>query len=237
MLSLFDNKYYKTAQNPQKLVIFIHGYNGSPESIDYAVQALSVHLPQAVVVVPRAPFACEKNGDNLQWLSFYKVDPEAQFRNQATSTQDIFEIFNQLGDDFAKTAAQMNDFIDEQQKRFGISDTQTYVMGFSQGAMIALYTALTRQQKLGGCVMVAGIVAGKDRLAQEMVSRPRLLLLHGKEDQTVQYKTVPETLLWLKSQQIGFEFAEFESLAHRMNELEMAKAAEFIGGDKAALTL
>ena len=38
MLSLFDNKYYKSIGKPQKLVVFIHGYNGSPEAIDYAVE-------------------------------------------------------------------------------------------------------------------------------------------------------------------------------------------------------
>ena len=64
MLSLFDNKYYKVG-NAKKLIIFVHGYNGSPEAIDYAVQAFREKLNDAVVVVPRAPYVCEKNGDNL----------------------------------------------------------------------------------------------------------------------------------------------------------------------------
>ena len=81
MLSLFDNKYYKSIGKPQKLVVFIHGYNGSPEAIDYAVQGLRRKLRNAVIVVPRAPFVCEKNEDNLQWLSFYKEDPQVRFRN------------------------------------------------------------------------------------------------------------------------------------------------------------
>lgn len=234
-MSLFNNKCYKCGkcgENPEKLVVFVHGYNGSPEAIHYAIQWLNEKLDDAVIVVPRAPYPCEKDGENLQWLSFFKSDPEIKFRNPATPTEEIFEIFNRLGDDFSKTAAQMNAFIDEQQRLWHVSDENTYLMGFSQGAMISIYTALSRRQKLGGCVSVAGIIAGKDKLATEIVSRPPFLLLHGKDDTTVQYKTVPDTLHWLKKHQIDFEFFDFDNLAHRMSEAEMQMAADFINGKK-----
>ena len=52
----------------------------------------------------------------------------------------------------------MNSFIDEQQKLWNISDENTYIMGFSQGAMISIYTSLTRKTKLAGCIAVAGIM-------------------------------------------------------------------------------
>ena len=110
MLSLFNNKCY-TIGNPEKLVVFVHGYNGSPEDIHYAVQWLQAKLQNTVLVVPRAPFACEKNNQNLQWLSFYKEDPLVRFRNPAASVEEIFDIFNRLGDDFANIAKQMNQFI------------------------------------------------------------------------------------------------------------------------------
>ncbi len=228
MVSLFDNKYYKAAEKPEKLVIFIHGYNGTPEAIDYAVQMLRAKLDNAVIVVPRAPFKCEKDGDNLQWLSFYKVDPEVRFRNPAASVAEIFDIFNRLGEDFAAVAKQMNEFIDEQQKLWQIDDAHTYIMGFSQGAMISIFTALTRRHRLAGCVAVAGIVAGRDLLEKSIASRPSFLLLHGRDDATVQYKTLPTTLKWFEQQKLDFKVLEFDNLAHRMNEAEMQAAADFI---------
>lgn len=227
MLSLFDNKCYKTGK-PEKLVIFVHGYNGTPEAIDYAVQMLKAKLNNAVIVVPRAPFPCEKNAENLQWLSFYAEDPLVRFRNPEASVEEIFDIFNRLGSSFANVAAQMNAFIDEQQALWKIDDANTYIIGFSQGAMISIYTALTRKKELGGCIAVAGIIAGKDRLAKEIVSRPKLLVLHGRDDATVQYKTLPFTLKWFEQNKVLFDVFEFDGLAHRMNEAEMQKAAEFI---------
>lgn len=227
MLSLFDNKCYKTGL-PQKLVLFIHGYNGSPEAIDYAVQSLRQRLHDAVIVVPRAPYVCEKDADNLQWLSFFKSDPNMRFRQEDTSTKEIFDIFSRLADDFRETAEKMNVFINEQQKYWQVDDAHTYLMGFSQGAMISIYTALIRKRTLAGCVSVAGIVPGKGMLENEIVSRPPFLLLHGKADTTVQYKTLPETLAWFDEQGLKRQKFEFEGLPHRMNDEEMQRAADFI---------
>ena len=228
MLSLFDNKCYKTSENPQKLVVFVHGYNGSPEAIDYAVQGLRKKLSNAVVVVPRAPFVCEKDEDNLQWLSFYKEDPNVRFRNPEATVEEIYDIFDRLGSDFAKVAKDINKFIDEQQNIWKIDSKNTYLVGFSQGAMISIYAALTRGKLLGGCVSIAGIVPGYKNLKKEIVSRPPFLLLHGREDTTVQYKTLPTTLEWFEEQKIDFKLYEFDGLAHKMNDDEMIKVAEFV---------
>ena len=228
VLSHFDNKYYKIGVNPQKLIIFIHGYNGSPEAIDYAIQSLREKLHNAVLVVPRAPFECEKDVNNLQWLSFYQVDPKAEFRNPDSSVEKIFGIFDALAPSFEQTAAQMNDFVDEMQQLFGIEDKNTYIAGFSQGAMIALYTALSRRQNLGGCVMLSGIVAGRPLLEKNIVSTPKLLILHGEDDATVQYKTLPTTLKWLDNQNISYKCLTYKGLAHRMNDEEMQQLTEFV---------
>lgn len=216
--------------NPRKLVVFIHGYNGTPEAIDYAVQSLVGRLEDTVVVVPEAPEVCEKNADNKQWLSFYQVDPNSDFRNVKTATQGIFEIFNKLASSFSKVAGDLNNFIDEVQKQFQIVDKNIYLVGFSQGAMLSLYTALIRKETIGGCVMNAGIVAGMDQLAQEIVSRPDILMLHGEEDETVQYKTLPTSINWMLEQGLNVRCYTYPNLAHRMNEEEMQKAADFING-------
>lgn len=230
-MSHFDNKYYKTGEKTKKLVIFVHGYNGKPEAIDYAVQWLRADLKDAVLVVPRAPEVCEKNGDNLQWLSFYQVDPKALFRDVKTSVADIFGIFDALAPSFSEVAAEMNAFIDEMQQKFGVDDAHTYLMGFSQGAMITLYTALSRKQTLGAAIMVAGIAAGRPQLEKEINSRPPLLVLHGQDDTTVQFKTLPYTLAWLEEHGLKYECHTYPQLAHQMNEAEMKKIAVFINKD------
>lgn len=227
MLSNFNNKCYKKG-NPKKMIVFIHGYNGSPESINYAVQSLYEKIEDAVIVVPRAPFPCEKDEKNLQWLSFYAEDPNVRFRASGASVEEIFGIFNRLWKSFADVAKQMNEFVDEQQKLWKINDGNTYIIGFSQGAMITIATSLLRKNKIGGAVSIAGIVPGFLQLPNEINSKPKFLLLHGKDDVTVQYKTLPTTINWFKEQNIEFKNIEFDKLAHRMNDDEMKEIADFI---------
>lgn len=231
-MSHFDNKYYKTGKNCTKLLIFMHGYNGSPEAIDYAVQELCAQVKDAVIVVPRAPHSCEKDAHNLQWLSFYKVDPQIRFRAPDASVEEIFSIFDALAADFAQVAGEINNFVDNMQQKFNIDDSHTYIAGFSQGAMLALYSSLTRPKTIGGCIMFAGIAAGRPLLEKSIVSRPPLLLLHGCDDTTVQFKTVPATLQWLDNNNLKYQCFTYNNLMHRMNIDEIKQAADFIASKK-----
>jgi len=156
------------------------------------------------------------------------IDPKAEFRNPDSSVEKIFDIFDALAPSFAETAVQMNDFIDQMQKQFDIDDHNTYIAGFSQGAMIALYTALTRKNTLGGCIMLSGIVAGRPLLENNVISKPGVLIMHGEDDATVQYKTLPTTLKWLDSQKIKYSCFTYKGLAHRMNDDEMQQLADFV---------
>lgn len=226
-MSLFNSNCFKVG-TPNKLIVFIHGYNGNPEDIEYAEKWLENYVENAVIVLPRAPFACEKNKEKLQWLSFYKVDPDVRFRNPEASVEEIFDIFDRVGADFENVAEQLNQFIDEKQKEFGIGDENTFIMGFSQGAMLSIYTALTRKHCVAGCIPIAGIITDISRLADKIVSRPKFLIMHGRDDATVQYKTLPTTINWFSNNKLDFVKYEFDNLAHRMSENEMKTAGEFI---------
>ena len=227
-MSNYKKNCYTTNGKPQKLLLFIHGYNGSPEAIDYAIQALLPKLKDTMVCVPYAPQVCEKNPENLQWFSLYQFDPESKFRDSQTPTPQIFDIFQNYGESALKAAAEINDFVDMVQKQYHIDDAHTYICGFSQGAMLSLYTSLTRKQKIGGCIAIAGIVPGMNDFSKHIVSKPPLLLLHGEDDGTVQYKTLPTTINFLLENGLDLRVHTHIHLAHQMNEAEMQQVADFV---------
>ena len=65
-------------------------------------------------------------------------------------------------------------------------------------------------------------------LPRFIISKPNFLILHGKDDATVQHKTFSQTIDWFKKHEIDFEKAEFEGLDHKMNDEEMQLAADFV---------
>lgn len=225
---MFEYKQYISGDKPQNLLIFLHGYNGSIADHQYAIEWLQKYLQSAVLIVPEAPEICDKNPDKKQWFGMLKYDPENTRANPETPIEKIFEIYNAAAAEVSANAERLNKFISAMQKQFGFSDSQTYLAGFSQGAMLTIYTALTREAPLAGGFVLSGLVAGEKLLAQSIKSRPPLYLFHGKDDLKVQYKTLELTQKWLQNHQVAIQTQTYADLAHRMNEAEMQKVAQII---------
>jgi phospholipase/carboxylesterase len=215
-------------ENPQKLVVFLHGYNGNINDHAYAINWIKQYLENAVFCVPLAPETCDKNPKKKQWFGMLKYDAENARAKPETPTEKIFAIYNAAATEISANAGRLNNFISAMQKQFGFGDSQTYLAGFSQGAMLTIYTALTRDAPLAGGFVLSGLVAGEKLLAQSIKSRPPLYLFHGKDDLKVQYKTLAATQKWLQSRQITVQTQTYAGLAHRMNEAEMQKVAQII---------
>ena len=156
------------------------------------------------------------------------VDPERKRRKPETPTDEIVAIYNKTGQRVSKAAKEINRFITALQKQYSISNKNSYIMGFSQGAMLAIFTGLTRRYKLGGVFPFAGIVCGKDELEKEISSRPDVYLFHGTDDLFVQYKTLAFTKEWLETHGVSWEAVEYHGIEHRLIEDEMEDAAEII---------
>ena len=66
---------------------------------------------------------------------------------------------------------------------YGLDESKTVLVGFSQGTMMALHVGLRRAKQLAGIVGFSGMLAAPDALGAEIKSRPPVLLLHGDSDE------------------------------------------------------
>lgn len=221
-------KNFGTTKNVSKLVIFLHGYNSNIGDVEPYAEMLAQKLADTLIVVPEADTPCERNPQKKQWYALTDVDPERRRRKPETSTDEIVAIYNRTGQRISNAAKEINRFITTLQKQYKIANKNTYIMGFSQGAMLAIFAGLTRRYKLGGIFPFAGIVCGKDVLEKELSSRPDVYLFHGTSDLSVQYKTLDFTKEWLESHGICWEAVEYDGIEHRLIEDEMEDAAEII---------
>ena len=221
---------YESYQNglPLKLVIFLHGYNGTIADHQYAIDLLREKLKDAIIIVPQAPQISDKNPQKNQWFGMLKYDSDGKRTKPETSIADIFAIYNSAADDVQNCAAFINDFIDEMQKKFSCNNNQTYLIGFSQGAMLTVYTALSRLKPLAGAFSLSGLVAGADLLAENIKSQPPLDLFHGQDDMKVQYKTLAESVNWLEKHDIHPVVKSYPDLAHKICEAEIEEIAQVI---------
>ena len=227
-MSIYKYKAFKSGDKVNKLIVFLHGYNSCIEDVEPFAESLAKDIDGALVVVPEADMQSERNHAKKQWYALVDVDPDRKRRKPETSTAEIVEIYNKTGMRISQVAKKMNSFITSLQHELKVKNKDTFVMGFSQGAMLSMYVGLTRKYELGGVFPFAGIICGKDMLEKELSSRPEIYLFHGTSDLSVQYKTLDFTKDWLEKHNIDWEAIEYDGIEHRLIDEEMKDAASII---------
>src|SRR3977135_3431665 len=117
---------------PRRLVILLHGLGADGNDLIGLQQYWGRLAPEAEFGSPNAPFPCEMAPYGYQWFS-------VQDRSPATVLAGV------------RAAAPMLDgFIDEELQKRGFDESDTALVGFSQGTMMALYVGLGRAPQRPG---------------------------------------------------------------------------------------
>jgi phospholipase/carboxylesterase len=157
---------------PRQLVVICHGLGASGADLIPLAPALSQALPHALFVAPNAPEACDL------------VSPEEGIRaRQWFSLRDWRPAAMEAGARAARPV--LDHFIDDMLATHGIAPENYALAGFSQGAMMALFTGLRRTTPPRAILAYAGILLGPDTLAEEIANRAPVLLVHGANDDVV----------------------------------------------------
>lgn len=226
-MSVYKYKAFKSGNRVSRLIIFLHGYNSCIEDVEPFAEMLLQHLDNTLVVMPEADTQSERNPLKNSGMPLLTLTLTANGANRRRQRTKLWRFI--IAPAPASVKRQKDEcFYQQSAKELKIKNKDTYVMGFSQGAMLAMYVGLTRKYELGGVFPFAGIVCGKDMLEKELASRPGVYLFHGTSDLSVQYKTLDFTKEWLDRHDIDWEAIEYDGIEHRLIEDEMKDAAEII---------
>jgi len=104
-----------------------------------------------------------------------------------------------------------------------------FVMGFSQGAMVALSYALTSGDETLGAISVSGI---GDFMVGEIKSRAPVLSLHGTADDVVPFAAQEELRRVLEKAGVPARFIKIQGASHNdvLGESSVGQIARFISG-------
>ena len=100
--------------------------------------------------------------------------------------------------------------------------------GFSQGAMLALYTALRYPEKIAGCVSFNGILATPEYFTKHKHQTPPCLLIHGDADNLVRYGVMTYSRNHLEQLGCHVETYTVTNGQHRITEDGLLRAKDFI---------
>ncbi|SFQ25429.1 phospholipase/carboxylesterase [Roseivivax halotolerans] len=168
----------------RSVVVFLHGYGANGADLLGLADPLAEHLPDTLFLAPDAPEACAGAPFGFQWFPIPWIDGSSQEDSEAG---------------MRAAAADLDAFLDSLMVDEDVMPEQVALFGFSQGTMMALQVAPRREDAVAGIVGFSGRLLEPDLLADEAVSRPPVLLVHGDQDDVVPPQSMPEAAEALQS--------------------------------------
>lgn len=161
----------------RSVVVFVHGYGANGADLLGLADPLGEHLPDTLFVAPDAPEMIPGMPNGYQWFPIPWID--------GSSEEEAERGLLQAADDF-------NAFLDALMVDEDVLPEQVVLFGFSQGTMMSLHVAPRREDPVAGIVAFSGRLLRPELLADEVVSRPPVLLVHGDADDVVPPQSLPQ---------------------------------------------
>ncbi len=189
---------------PQQLVVICHGLGADAHDVIDLAHAWAHACPDAVFASVDAPFIHD-SGMGRQWWSV------------ADRTPSVMEAG-------ARTAAPYLDtFIDDELQRLNLQDFA--IMGFSQGAMITLYTGLRRSSPAKALLAFSGALIGPESLSGELANHTPVTLIHGEIDDAVPVSRSHDAEAILRSLQVPVDAHYVPGLGHWLDDTAISLGA------------
>jgi phospholipase/carboxylesterase len=199
-----------TGGKPRKLVILLHGIGANGDDLIGLAPYWAQALPEAEFLAPNAPYPCDMAPFGYQWFSLQDRSPGPMLAG------------------VRRAAPILDGFIDEALRARGLSDADLALVGFSQGTMMSLHVAPRRNAPCAGVVGYSGALLGPDLLAEEAVSKPEMLLIHGAADEVVSVAALPAAEQALKSCGMAVSAIVRPGLGHGIDPEGIALGSAFL---------
>ncbi len=163
--NLFEGIELLPKEQPVKqLFILLHGVGASAGDLVPLAQKFGTQFPNAAFLLPEGTSPFDGGGNGRQWFSIRGVTEE----NRAARVTDALpELLN---------------MVSREQARFNILQTDTALVGFSQGSIMALEFSKAHDGKVGRVISFSGRYAKLPDQAPELTT---LHFLHGENDPVI----------------------------------------------------
>lgn len=192
-----------SGERPKQLVLLLHGVGSNGVDLFSLADSWAPLLPEAEFISPNAPFAFDGGPyddhhypHSYQWFSIKNISPESREKR------------------LRETVPILNAFIDELLVERDLPESALALVGFSQGAIMSLFTGLRRENTVGAILAYAGRLTSEEGVRRELRSRPRTMLVHGTADEIIPIQEFHESTRILSDLQVPLLSIPIPGLGH-----------------------
>jgi phospholipase/carboxylesterase len=169
----------------RQLVVLVHGYGADGNDLISLGQVWQQALPDAAFAAPNAPQRVPEAPAGFQWFTLNRMETNETEQGAAAALPGL------------------ESFIEAELAATGVAPDKLILVGFSQGAMMALYAGLRRKTAPAAILAFSGLMPGRIPQPSPAGAYPPVFISHGDSD-----TVVPPQLMFLALgalQQVGAE--------------------------------
>ncbi len=191
----------KTEKTP--VIIMLHGYGSNEEDLFDIAKSFD---PRFLTLSLRAP-----NNADGQGYCWYKLDflPDKKFKYDYTQAKE--------------SRNKILSFISYACKAYKADSTQVFIIGFSQGTIMAYDIAVSKPEKIKGVVALSGRILDetkKIKFDPLKLSNVKFLIAHGTMDNVIDFKDGEDASKFLQTEKKNVTFKSYE-IPHSLNGKEL----------------
>ncbi|HUI20536.1 MAG TPA: dienelactone hydrolase family protein [Methylocella sp.] len=195
---------------PVYLVVLLPGHGSDGQALVNHALNWAPTMPKAEFLAAEAAISCDGAASARQWFDVVDRSPA-----------DVIES--------VKTVAPFLDtFLDEMLAKRRLPDSHLALVGFSQGAMLALHVGLRRPKQMAAIVAFSGAVFDCESLGSEIRSKPPVLHIHGEADPVVPFAAMTATKNVLKTHGVPVKSLKRPGLGHEIDDEGVIAAGDFL---------
>ncbi|XP_065670744.1 acyl-protein thioesterase 1 isoform X2 [Hydra vulgaris] len=196
-------------------VIFLHGLGDTGHGWLAALEEIA--LPYIKYICPNAPVSKVTLNMGMSmpsWFDIYSLDKDSKADEEGIQN----------------SSKELKKLITKEEEN-GIPSDRILVGGFSQGGVVALYTLLTYEKKLAGCMGLSTYMPLHKKfpsMCNEINKATEIFLAHGDADPVVKYNYGVMTSSLLKGYYKNTTLNSYSGMAHSSCMKEMQDVRSFI---------
>ena len=195
---------------PQQAIILCHGYGGDGKDISALAINWQRFLPDAIFLCPNAPESCVVNPQGYQWFDLTKEKEDIILEKSLIAEQKL------------------NKFLDQVIENLQIDPRKLALVGFSQGCMISIQTALKKRETINCLIGYSGKIINQKHLSENINSKPKIFLMHGSNDNIVSPNHLLEAKEYLHKHGLKPKIKLFKNCEHRIPVEGTSLGLEFL---------
>lgn len=193
--------------NFKNIIIALHGFGDN--AANFASLANEINVNDVLWIFPQGGKNYPMGMDGFQWFPLF-TDPTEERR---ISENSIIQILYNLT---------------EQCK---LSLNKVFLLGFSQGAALSVYSGLKSKEKIAGIISLSGFIIQphviKNKYSNNLIETP-LFVAHGNQDQVVLPATHYEMIDSLKDMNVKKLRSKIYPMGHNICQEELRDVEKFI---------